>query len=101
MSHTFFLTALNFVIGKSYEVIITGSKNGEDTKEMLKALGERYIPNKIVLFVPIEDACEVTDIAKYAKAYPITGRATAYVCHNYSCNQSTTSIYEMLNLLKT
>jgi hypothetical protein len=68
---------------------------------MLKALGERYLPNKVVLFVPDGETSEITEIASYAKDYnSIEGRATAYVCVNFSCQLPVTSAAEMLKLLE-
>jgi hypothetical protein len=65
--HTFFMAALDFVTGPSYEVVVTGAPDAEDTGAMLRALGERLLPNKVVLFVPDGEASEATEIARYTK----------------------------------
>jgi uncharacterized protein YyaL (SSP411 family) len=68
---------------------------------MLRALGERFIPNKVVLFVPEVGTPEITKIVSYAEDYnSIEGKATAYVCINFSCKLPVTSVSEMLNLLE-
>ena len=65
---------------------------------MLGALGERFLPSKVVLFVPDREASEV---AGYAKDFEsIDGRATAYVCVDFSCQLPVTSASEMLKLLE-
>ncbi len=101
VSHTFFMAAIDFVNGPSHEVVVTGAPDAEDTIAMLRALGERFLPNKVVLFVPDGEASEVTEIAPYAEGYrSVDGKATAYVCVNFSCQLPVTSISEMLNLLE-
>jgi uncharacterized protein YyaL (SSP411 family) len=101
-SHTMMMAALDFLVGPSKEVIISGRREAEDTKTMLKAINRRFLPNKIVLFVPEGDPGEITEIAEYAKSYgSLDGRATAYVCSDYQCQLPTTSVEEMLTLLGT
>jgi uncharacterized protein YyaL (SSP411 family) len=99
-SHTFFMTVVDFVNGPSYEVVVTGKQGAEDTEKMLGTLGERFLPNKVTLFIPEGETSGVTEIASYAKDYKsIDGRATAYVCVNFSCQLPVTSVSEMLKLL--
>jgi uncharacterized protein YyaL (SSP411 family) len=96
------MAALDFLVGPSKEVIISGRREAEDTKTMLKAINRRFLPNNIVLFVPEGDPEEITEIAEYAKSYgSLDGRATAYVCSDYQCQLPTTSVEEMLTLLGT
>jgi uncharacterized protein YyaL (SSP411 family) len=101
VSHSFFMTAVDFANGPSYEVIVTGKQGAEDTEMMLRALGEGYLPNKVVLFVPVGEASGITEIAGYAKDHTsIEGKATAYVCVNFSCQLPVTNVSEMLKLLE-
>ena len=99
-SHTFFMIAVDLVNGPSYEVVVTGKRGAEDTEAMLGALGERFLPSKVVLFVPDGKASGITESASYAKDYKsVEGRATAYVCVDFSCQLPVTSVSEMLKLL--
>jgi uncharacterized protein YyaL (SSP411 family) len=101
ISHTFFMTAVDFVYGPSYEVIVTGRQGAKDTEAMLRVLGERYLPNKVVLFVPDGETADISEIANYTKDYnSIDGKATAYVCVNYSCQLPVTSVSKMLKLVE-
>jgi len=100
-SHTFFMADVDFVNGPSYEVVVTGKQDAGDTEAMLRALGESFLPNKVVLFVPDGETSEITEIAGYAGDYvSVEGRATAYVCVNFSCQLPVTGVSEMLKLLK-
>ncbi len=95
------MTALDFAVGPSYEVVIAGSSQADDTKNMLKALRKEFIPNKVMLFRPAGvELPEIARLAEFTKHLSSKeGRATAYVCQNYSCQLPTTDIRKMLELL--
>ena len=96
-SHTQFLVALDFAIGPSYEVIIVGNPQSEDTEKMLKALNEKFVPNKIVLLKTIEKSPKITGVAGYIESYvSLNGKTTAYVCRNQSCKPPTVDIDKMI-----
>jgi uncharacterized protein YyaL (SSP411 family) len=100
--YTLFLTAVDFAIGPSYEVVVVGPPPGSDTAEMLKALRSRFMPNKVVLFRPSEEASpQITRLAPFtAQHRPMDGKATAYVCVERACKMPTTDITEMLALMQ-
>lgn len=95
------MVALDFAVGPSYEVVIAGSSQAEDTEAMLKALRTHSIPNKVVLLCPSEqESPEIVRLAEFSRHHAsIEGKATAYVCLNYHCKLPTTDIDEMLALL--
>ena len=95
------MIAVDFAVGPSYEVIISGKSRGKDTKEMLRALREQFIPNKVVILRPTEqESPDIDGLTGFTKRYPsIEGKATAYVCLNYSCELPTTDVEKMLQLL--
>ena len=100
-AHTQFMAAVDFGIGPSYEVVIVGNSQAEDTKEMVHALHTDFIPNKVVLLRPIDqEASGIERLAKFTKYQTsIDNRATAYVCLNYNCKLPTTDKGKMLELL--
>jgi uncharacterized protein YyaL (SSP411 family) len=95
------LAGLDFSFGPSREVVIAGIREADDTKLFVDALRTRFIPNKVVLLKPVgEEEPEIVHLAAYAKTYgALEGRATAYVCSNYSCQLPTTDVMEMLRQL--
>ncbi len=100
--HAELMSALDFGIGPSYEVVIAGNSQADDTKAMLRALRKQFVPNKVVILKPTElkDA-EITRLAEFTKYQNSRdGKATAYVCLNYACKLPTTEINKMLELLR-
>ena len=95
------LMALDFGLGPSYEVVISGRWDAQDTKEMVKAIRTRYIPNKVVILrSEDQNPPDIVRIAKFTENQAsINGKSTAYVCLNYNCKLPTTDIKEMLGLL--
>src|SRR5260370_5278620 len=100
--HAELMSALDFGIGPSYEVVIAGNSQGDDTKAMLRALRKQYVPNKVVILKPTEqnnpDITRLAEFTKYQNSRD--GKATAYVCLNYNCKLPTTEINKMLELLQ-
>jgi uncharacterized protein YyaL (SSP411 family) len=99
-AYTYFLSTLDFALGPSCEVVITGLAGADDTQAMLTALRRSYYPNRVVLFRPESDPA-ITRLAPYtAELVSLDGRATAYVCRRYACQAPTTDIETMLASLK-
>ncbi len=95
------MAAVSFGIGPSYEVVIVGDTEAADTKAMFKALRTEFVPNKVVLFIPTDkDPSAIFEMAPFtSRMTSIEGKATAYVCQNFSCQQPTTDINKMLQFI--
>ncbi|MBI3923196.1 MAG: thioredoxin domain-containing protein [Armatimonadetes bacterium] len=101
-AHTHFLCAVDFGLGPSSEVVIAGAPGAEDTRAMLKALNQTFLPNKVVLLRPQEGADPALfRLAEFTKNQTaIGGKATAYVCRNHQCNRPTTDPKTMREQLR-
>ncbi len=100
-SHIQLISGLDFGVGPSFEVVIVGDPVAEDTQLMLTALQEKFIPNKVIVLRPPENADDIIDLADFIKYYSsLNDQATAYVCQNYYCELPTNDIDIMLELLK-
>lgn len=97
------MVAVDFGIGPSYEVVIVGNSQAEDTKAMLNAIGRQFVPNKVLLLRPTEkELPDLIRIAEFTKNQSsLGGKATAYVCLNYVCKLPTTDVNKMIELLNT
>jgi len=100
-SHTYFMCGLNFSFGPSYEVVVVGNPDSDETKAMLEALWKSYVPNKVLIFRNSESSTfEVDSLAPYtASMTAVDEKATAYVCRNFACELPTTEIDKMLEKL--
>ena len=95
------MVALDFAFGPSYEVVVAGHPQANDTKKMLKILNGHFIPNTVVIFRPIdEEPPEIAGITEFTKDFTaIGGKATAYVCVHNTCELPTTDVNTMLHFL--
>jgi uncharacterized protein YyaL (SSP411 family) len=102
LAYTQAMAAIDFAAGPSYEVVLAGDSGAVKTSEMLKALRAAYIPNKVVLFRPVDvEAPPIIGLAEYTRyQLAIEDKTTAYVCLNYACKEPATDPKKMLELLK-
>jgi len=100
-AYTQLMVALDFAIGPSCELVIAGDSKTDDTKAMLRALRQQFVPNKVVVLRPTEqDSPDIEKIIGFLNNYPsIDGKATAYVCFDYVCRLPTTDVETMVRLL--
>jgi len=101
-AYTQLLCGLDFAFGPAREVVIVGRRDAPDTRAMFDLLGRVFIPNAVVLFRPVEEShSEIAKLAPYTETMAmLAGRATAYVCSNYSCERPTTNPEELRTLLE-
>jgi uncharacterized protein YyaL (SSP411 family) len=97
----FYLTALDYRMGPSHEIVIVGDQKSRAVKAINQALSGRFMPNKVVLLIPEgKEAAAIRKIAPSAGAFRgEKGKATIYVCTDRSCLKPTTDVEEMLGLL--
>ncbi len=95
------MVALDFTLGPSFEVVVAGNSKAEDIQGLLKYLQPHFIPNKVVLLHPTElESPDIVPIAEYRRDMSsIGGRATAYICSNFTCKTPTTDAVKMLDQL--
>jgi hypothetical protein len=83
------LSALDFLLSSPKEIALVG-KDEADIKPLLQEVWRKYLPNKVVAHANPTDI-EAIDALPLLQNRPlIDGRATAYVCQNYTCKQPAT-----------
>ncbi len=96
--YTYYLCALDFALGPSYEIVIAGEKNDAATKSMLGFIRGQFLPNKIIMLRSSDE--ETEKIAPFTKLQnKIDGRVSVYLCRNYVCSRPVTEIEELEELL--
>lgn len=101
-SYTQLLGAVDFLIGPSREIVIAGDPALTDTREMIKTVQRKFLPNKVLLFHPAgPDAGRLVELVPFVKnMLPRYGRPTAYVCKNFACQAPITDINKLEPILK-
>jgi uncharacterized protein YyaL (SSP411 family) len=90
-AHTFMLLGVNFAIGPAFNVILVGDPDEDSMRNMLKVLGENYLPNMVI---------SLRHAGKANLGYEkIDDKATAYVCRGQTCMPPTNKTKKMLKLL--
>ncbi len=98
--YTQFISSLDFAMSDGYEVVIAGDADSADTKAMLHSLNSQFLPNAVVILRTKDNAAVISKLAPYSRFHAsIDGKATAYVCRNFSCNLPTTDIKQMLQYM--
>lgn len=96
------MTALDFAIGHSREIVLAGQKDAPQTQEMLQSLYSRFVPNKVVIQRPSseEAAREIISLVPFVENQKsLGGQTTAYVCENYNCKFPTNDLKKFEELL--
>jgi uncharacterized protein len=96
-------SALDFRLAQTKQILIAGDPRSEDTRELLRQVNTRFLPNKILLLADGGTAQQQLAVWSpfVAGAHRIKDRATAYVCENYVCKLPTADPQVMARLLDT
>ncbi len=99
-AYTQMLTAVDFALGPAYEIVIAGELSSAQTQLFIKAIREKYLPNKsLVLAEP--GGSEIISLAPFAKEQAmVNGKAAVYICRNFKCEMPVTSVAGLKELLK-
>jgi uncharacterized protein YyaL (SSP411 family) len=94
------LGALDFYLRKPKEIVIVGEPDTPSTEELLSGVLSTYLPNSTFQLVRPKEA--IDEIAPLLKGKSrISGNATGYVCHNFTCSAPVTGWDELKKLLET
>lgn len=97
-AHTFFLCAVEQDFSSSQEIVLVAKRNDPVFLEMVRKLGESFLPHKVVIMKPSDQAeAAIERLAPFVRPLVcIDGRASAYVCRNYQCSLPTTDPNHMM-----
>ncbi|MFW5871243.1 MAG: thioredoxin domain-containing protein [Verrucomicrobiota bacterium] len=94
------MCALDFGIGPSCEVVIVEDGDATGADKLLEALRSVFSPNKIVLLRRPDQDPPLAKLAPFTREQTsIKGKATAYICRHYKCEQPTTDPKRAIQLL--
>jgi uncharacterized protein len=93
------LAALDFHLSRPREIAIIGDPASPDTQALIDAVYARYLPNKVVAGRAPEDDEATGLVPLLAEREARGGRATAYVCEGYACQNPTSDPEELAGQL--
>jgi uncharacterized protein len=98
------LATLDFYVRKPQEIVLIGTPDAEDTQAMLRALHQQYLPNKVLFQIDpqhVTAALAALPLLRdvLAGKAQVDGKATVYVCHNFTCSLPVTDPEALTALL--
>jgi uncharacterized protein YyaL (SSP411 family) len=84
---TFYLMAVAMYLAQPKEIVIVGQKGDESTEKMLSLLSSQGNPFTLAIFKDINDPESACLIPHIKDMQMMDGKATAYICENYTCQQ--------------
>lgn len=82
------------------QIIIAGDRDSEDTKALLKCVHSHYIPNKVLMLCDgNQDNFLASKLSVFKTLERKGGKATAYVCENYTCTLPVNTVEDLEKIL--
>jgi uncharacterized protein YyaL (SSP411 family) len=92
------LSALDFYLEKPKEIVIVGEAAEPATRQLFNGVHSSYLPNSTLQLVrPNEAIGEFAPLLEGKVQF--SGKATAYVCHNFTCSAPVTCWDDLRQLL--
>jgi len=94
--YTYLLCALDYNLGPSYEVVVAGTQNPENTRIILEELHRSFTPNKLLMLKTpgLDSLLEYTK-----KMKDVEGKPSIYICRERVCDLPVTNLSEALKTL--
>jgi hypothetical protein len=95
------LEALSLWLEPAREIVIAGSAEAQDTRQMIELVRGKFLPDAVVIFHDSGQAGSAIEaIVPFVKSQvAIGGSATAYVCENYACKEPVHDVDDLARLL--
>ena len=101
MAYTYTLMALDFSLGKTHEIVLAGEIDSPDTNEIIRGIAESFLPRTVVLLNSPEAEQDLADLAPFTVGQKrVNGRATAYVCSDFTCLRPSADVGEVLQTIQ-
>jgi uncharacterized protein YyaL (SSP411 family) len=96
------LVALDASLAKPRQIVIAGTRDAAETRELLRTVHARYLPNKLLLLADAGagQAWLAERLEFLQTVSPLGGKPAAYVCEDFVCKLPTTDPAELRTLLK-
>lgn len=95
-----FLAGLQYRLGPSFNVVISGWEDDADTRKIIGGLRARYLPHVTLLLNSGEDIWLKSKVESLPSKISLEGRATAYVCGSGTCYPPTHQLEDVLRTVE-
>jgi uncharacterized protein YyaL (SSP411 family) len=94
------LSALSMYHARIPQIVIVGEQGAEDTRALRRSVHAKYLPSAVIVpVVPAHREALARTLPWIATMVSRDGRATAYVCRDFTCQAPTTSASELASQL--
>ena len=93
-----YLEALEFYAAAPAEVVVVGRRGTADADRLWAEVASAYLPHRVLVGA---EPGEADPLAPARDRRPVDGRATAWVCRNFTCSAPVTDPGELRSLLRT
>jgi len=93
-----FLCAVDFYHDRVKEIAIIGDPNSDKTQALVRAVFDRYLPDKVVVHASKPEGTDTMPLLKNKTLR--NGEPTAYVCEHYTCKRPVTTPEALIRQLE-
>ncbi|WP_425060248.1 hypothetical protein SCACP_09200 [Sporomusa carbonis] len=100
-AYTYFLLALDYYLSPPIHIVIAGDRVDPNVQAMLTLAGQSFMPETTVIYNdPVYQTENWELLPATAGQEAVDGRATAYICENFACQQPVHTIEDFERILK-
>ena len=96
-AYSSFLLGADFYLQKPREIVLVDGKN---MTAMQEAVFRGFNTNRVVIYLPENHQNQILSTSVTEGKTAIGGKATAYVCHDFSCSEPVISPEKLAGFLK-
>ena len=96
------LNAADFYFNTPKEIALAGNLNNYDLKNLLDVLHNEFVPNRVIAFINSTDGKRLSienKIPLLKDKIIVDGKATAYVCKNFTCKLPVTDPESFIKMI--
>ncbi|HLF84674.1 MAG TPA: thioredoxin domain-containing protein [Blastocatellia bacterium] len=96
----YMLSAMDLYLSEPKEIAIVGKLDSHEVRSFVEEIYSCYLPNKIVAAREPDAENPESEIKLLVGRTAVEGKATAYVCRNYTCLEPATTVEALASRLK-
>ncbi len=101
LAHVHLVMGINKAFSPPPQIVIAGEREDAATAEMLRTINGAAMLDVDVLLKSTDESSDIVNLAAFTKNLaPMEKKATAYLCHDYSCEKPTSDPMELAALIE-